>query len=543
MNVDGGSLTNTGTVTTTATSVIAASVPVTNAGGTITNSGTFGVTGSTYNLGAGTATGNPIVLSGGAISYTGTGASTVIARSSVNLSGNISTGQTLQLQGDCAVNTSVIAQASFTNTGTIIMTNAGCGSYALLGPATTGLTLTNTGTIKILAGTTAASPRYLRIPVINTGIVNVTDSLTVDQNGGITNNGTLITTVGTDLGVSAALGLTNNAGTITNNGTVSLSNTTYTQKTATVTGNPIVVSGGAISYTGTGASTVIARSSVNLSGNISTGQTLQLQGDCAVNTSVIAQASFTNTGTIIMTNAGCGSYALLGPATTGLTLTNTGTIKILAGTTAASPRYLRMPTTNKGTLELGAGTVLSVDSGSKFTQTSSGTTKVDIDSATSFGALTTSNAVSLNGTLAANRNPAYTPGNGTTWLFMNYPSKSGQFKTITGTFGNRYFSATQAATKATMLTRPKPTVTSLTPASVARDSTALPITVTGTGFGTGTTLMASGDGITFGPITVINATTITTTITVTATTAVGARNITVTRGAGTTTATGVLTIS
>ena len=93
-----------------------------------TGTGTFVMAGGTFHEGAGTTTGTAPVLTDTHIDYTGSGASTLTARgaSAGVLSGNISTGQTLQLFSDCSVNTSRTVASSFTNAGTIILDTVSC---------------------------------------------------------------------------------------------------------------------------------------------------------------------------------------------------------------------------------------------------------------------------------------------------------------------------------------------------------------------------------------------------------------------------------
>ncbi len=85
----------------------------------------------------------------------------------------------------------------------------------------------------------------------------------------------------------------------------------------------------------------------------------------------------------------------------------------------------------------------------------------------------------------------------------------------------------------TIVAPPLPTLGSVTPNAGLR-GTAVPVTLTGSNFTTtGTTVAVSGTGVTVGAITVVNSTTITTTLTSSATAAIGARNVTVTTPGGT----------
>jgi hypothetical protein len=73
-----------------------------------------------------------------------------------------------------------------------------------------------------------------------------------------------------------------------------------------------------------------------------------------------------------------------------------------------------------------------------------------------------------------------------------------------------------------------PTVTSLSPASLARGAAATTITINGTGFVTGSTVAFSGTGLTLGAVTVVSATQLRLTVAVATTATIGLRGITVT---------------
>ena len=74
-----------------------------------------------------------------------------------------------------------------------------------------------------------------------------------------------------------------------------------------------------------------------------------------------------------------------------------------------------------------------------------------------------------------------------------------------------------------------PTVTSLSPASLARGAAATTITVNGTNFTTGMTVAFAGTGLTLGAVTFVSATQVRLTVAVASTATVGLRGITVTR--------------
>jgi hypothetical protein len=79
---------------------------------------------------------------------------------------------------------------------------------------------------------------------------------------------------------------------------------------------------------------------------------------------------------------------------------------------------------------------------------------------------------------------------------------------------------------------PPPTLTSIAPATGALGTT-VPITLTGTNFAEGATVATSNTGITVGPVTVVSATQIGTTLTIAANAATGPANVAVTTSGGT----------
>ena len=124
-------------------------------GGTITATGLLAQTSGTFNQGAGKTSGT-VILDDLALNYTGTGASSLKLRGASTLSGNVAAGQLLSLESTCSENAVVTAAASFTNKGTITLTNGeSCATNATL--SLTGGTLENKGTINSLKASDARS--------------------------------------------------------------------------------------------------------------------------------------------------------------------------------------------------------------------------------------------------------------------------------------------------------------------------------------------------------------------------------------------------
>ncbi len=266
-----------------------------NDGGTIDNQGTFELTngtGQTFHEGAGTTTGNPIQLnntSGAALTFTGTGSSsfTVFGNATGNtITGDIASGQTVNLQQSGLQPGTLTATASFINNGTINAVK----SSALNIPS--GDTLTNNGTI---TKPTDANVNGFTISgsVTNaaTGTISVNATSTISASLTYTGTGSKLTNNGTiDVSANASFlvegdsdTIENDAGTIDNQGTFELTIGTvqaFTEGAGTTTGNPIQFknsSGVALTFTGTGSSsfTVFGNATGNtITGDIASGQTV-----------------------------------------------------------------------------------------------------------------------------------------------------------------------------------------------------------------------------------------------------------------------------
>jgi len=89
-----------------------------------------------------------------------------------------------------------------------------------------------------------------------------------------------------------------------------------------------------------------------------------------------------------------------------------------------------------------------------------------------------------------------------------------------------------------------PVITSVTPASIARGQSNVVLDVVGSGFASGATITMSGDGLTLGAVTRVDATHLQVTVSVTAAATVGTRSVTVKNtDAGTTTNADTITIT
>ena len=328
---ESGSLTNEGSVSLGAGSSFALTSTVfTNAAGSVSGSGSGQMTiggSSTFVQGAGATTGSePVVLEGGTLEYAGSGAGTIVARGYYSdVTGALSSGQTLVVEGTCAHSTGeVYATEGLTNAGTIVLTSgeSGCAREARV-EIGSGKTLTNTatGVIKAEAGESGAR-RVAGGMVLNEGTIGPNSAVMTVESTRLTNG---------------AGGKVSGSG----SGHVLVSSGTFVQGAGATTGSePVVLEGGTLEYAGSGAGTIVARGYYSdVTGALSSGQTLVVEGTCAHSTGeVYATEGLTNAGTIVLTSgeSGCAREARV-EIGSGKTLTNTatGVIKAEAGESGA----------------------------------------------------------------------------------------------------------------------------------------------------------------------------------------------------------------
>jgi hypothetical protein len=330
------------------------------AGGAIVATGGSDVlmgSGTSFTEGAGTTSGTqPVVVDDGALGYTGKGKSLIALRGSSTLSGNLGSSQSLSIESTCSENVVATAAASFTNAGTITLTNGdGCGDNATL--TVSAGTLTNTG--KILTEPAVGGTRTLQGNITNTGTLGIKANTAYNgAKAALSNEGALNLAEGTQLTVSNEGALTNGAGgaIVATGGSDVLmgSGTSFTEGAGTTSGTqPVIVDDGALGYTGGGKSLIALRGSSKLSGNLASEQSLSIESTCSENVVATAAASFTNAGTITLTNGdGCGDNATL--TVSAGTLTNSG--EIVTEPAAGGTRTLQGSVTNTGTLAFNTNT-------------------------------------------------------------------------------------------------------------------------------------------------------------------------------------------
>jgi hypothetical protein len=339
---------------------------VNGTGGSIVAAGAGGVvlSGATFTQGAGTTSGTkPVIDDDGALKYTGGGKSFIALRGTSTLSGNLDAVQSISIESTCSENTTVTASKAFSSAGTITLTNGdGCGDNATL--AISEGTLTNTG--KLITEPASGGGRTLQGSIKNTGVISIKANTAYNGTGAtLTNEGALNLAEGTQLTVSAEGTLVNGTGgSIAASGGANVtmdSGTFFTAGAGTTSGvKPVIVDDSTLTYTGGGSGLIALRGSSKLSGSLGAEQTLSIESTCSENVTATAAASFTNAGTMKLTNAdGCGDNATL--TISEGTLTNTG--KLITEHAAGGARTVQGNLTNTGTLSFNVSTAYSGASG------------------------------------------------------------------------------------------------------------------------------------------------------------------------------------
>jgi Bacterial Ig-like domain (group 3)/PKD domain len=390
--------------------------------------------GGAFTEGAGTTSGSePVILRDAALHYTGSGASKITQHGESNtLSGNLASGQSLSIQSTNSEHTTTTAPASFTNAGTITLTKSETNNNDARLEISAG-TLTNSGTITSEAAE-GAGRRTIEGNLTNTGTLNIDSSTEYDAANAIfTNEGTINLAEGTTLRVSNDGSISNGTG-----GQIAAGpaanvllepGSAFTQGAGTASGTlPVIIRDGALKYTGSGASTIAQYGEGStLSGTISSGQTLSIQSTCSEHTKTTASASFTNNGTIVLTNSStCGNNASL--SLTGGTLTNKGTIS--AEEPQGGIRAIEGNLVNERTVLLGAGANLKVTG--TYTQQEDGTLLTQIGGTSDFGALSVSESAAIAGTLFVHQVNSFKGEKGQKFAILSAASRSGKFAHTSG---------------------------------------------------------------------------------------------------------------
>ena len=317
-------------------------------GGTLAASGTFYMSGATFNfndsvdvVGGSVVTGVPVLntvaLNIGAGSA---GAATFSMRYFSTLSGNVAPGQTILINGNNSDTSATLTAANgFTNAGTITLQTLNGSSYSSNLTVTSG-TLTNTGVINTEPNAIdGATTRTISADLINNGTVNVNQDTTFSKASGVyTNNKDFNIAAGKTLSINGSNQVFNqDGGTLAVNGTFFMSSATFNFNdsdvlvagTSIITGVPVLNTVALnIGAGSTGAATFSMRYFSTLSGNVAAGQTILINGNNSDTSATLTAANgFTNAGTITLQTLNGSSYSSNLTVTSG-TLTNTGVINV-----------------------------------------------------------------------------------------------------------------------------------------------------------------------------------------------------------------------
>ncbi len=299
------------------------------------------------------------------------------------------------------------------------------------------------------------------------------------------NQGTITLADGVGLTVTGTSSVTNtstgkiNASSSSGSGDLFLAGgTTFVEAGGTTLGvNPVIVDDATLSYTGTratGPSLIRVRGSSALSGNVLPKQTLQLESTCSEHAVVTAAGSFTNAGTLILTNGdGCGNNATLN--LNGGTLTNNGTVQTLRA--SGGQRIIQGNVSNARVVNLGDGITLQVQG--NYTQASTGVLATNI-TPSGTGVISVSGSATLAGNAQVIRPNSFVPSVGTSFGILSAGAASGTFaqvlKAVITPSAATYFQPRYSPTAFSLVVAQ---ATATVPASATRGQT---ISVSGSGW-------------------------------------------------------------
>jgi hypothetical protein len=333
-------------------------------------------------------------------------------------------GAVTMTNGDGSGN-SVTLVGSITNGGTLTTELANGGSRTIQG------SVTNKGTVQINTSTSFSGEKAA---LTNEGVLNVASGkvLTLSNKSSFLN--------GTGGSIAAA---SSTADVLAGSGT------TFTEGNGKTSGTqPVIVDDAALSYTGTGESTIALRGTSTLSGTINAGQVLSIQSTGSENAHTTA-TSFLNSGTIDLTNGdSSGNNAILGLGVG--TLTNKGTIDIEFP--EGGLREIEGSLKNEKILSIGAGTLKVTGT---YTQTGAGTFSVAVASSSSFGVLSVTGTAKIAGALAVTDVAPFVGKAGESLAVLSSSSRTGTFSKETGavvkSVAGLYYKPTYFAKEVTLL--------------------------------------------------------------------------------------------
>ncbi len=445
-----------------------------NAAGSVANDGSITLSsGASWSQSGGSESGNPVTLTGGTLTDSGTTGSTgsFDVQNTVAVSGTIAAGETVTATGITGTDANINASSGLVNDGTLVLdSQAGASSgFAELegGP------VTNNGTLD--SQVESSNLDYLEAGLTNSasGTVEVkSGELRQDHATATTNDGTWIVDAGVSPGytiTSSTASFVNDAGSVTNGGAITLSSgASWSQEGGSESGNPVKLTGGSLTDNGTGSSgSFDVENTVVVSGTIAAGETVTAAGVMGTNANINAASGLVNDGTLVLdSQAGSSSgYAEL----TGGPVTNNGTIDTQVESTN-NLDYLEASLTNSatGTLEVKSGALrqdqattttndgdVIVDvpgqfnltsSNAVFDEASTGTLTFDISGASTFGTINFSSGATFTfngGTADPVLQNGYAPAVGTEFDVITFTTAhgAGTFTTIENDFTGDYANA------------------------------------------------------------------------------------------------------
>jgi hypothetical protein len=430
----------------------------TQAAGTLTLTGGFYGASSTFDLNAGTMTGNP-VFNNSTVADAGATGGSLLMECGNTFSGIIPSNQTVNVQGNACSNAALnLTGTQVTNDGIFEMDSTN-GNYSLV----EGSPLVNAGTFETVQD--GGGTRYVRVSLTNNSGATVSigaAGTVVDQNFPITNNGTFNVTATGGLSDTGGGAFTQSGGTIGDLGSMFLSSDTVTFSGGTTTGNQIVANNGTFAdntpnaglwaFTNTESFTTATPDG---SGNISipAGQVMAALDNCTGVAHLTMSLPVDLAGTLETENGGtCSGYnstitvpgagvnvqsggiLTFGPALTG----HSGTVGITGAVTVAAGGNVNVDytsnetgstVTNNGTVTVADGANLAFGGGGKLVNGASGTLGVVADATAGAGyGITGSGANTLAGTLKITT--VGTPASGAQFTVVTGASRTGTFATV-----------------------------------------------------------------------------------------------------------------
>ena len=386
--------------------------------------------GTTFKQGAGTTSGSlPVVVDDAALDYTGGGASLLALRGTSTLAGNLSAGQSLQIQSTTGENAHVSAAASLSNGGTIALTNAADGDQNSESLAIAkGATLTNSGTLASEVGNGSGGGRAIEGNVTNTGTLAANKN--AEYEGTLLNEGKIVIASGVALKVVNSSTVTNGTGGNiegVETGALSQHGGTFEEAAGKTTGTlPVILDDQTLKYTGNGASTIALRGTSTLSGPLSAGQTLLLQSTSGENAN-ISSPSLTNSGTLAFENAADGDANNVALDLAGGTLTDAKGSKLDAEHGNGGNRVIEGSVTSEGTVA--ASTTLRV-TGAFTMDGKKPILEITIAGASDFGALSVTGAATIANELELVQVKPFVPTVGEKFVILSSSNLVGTFKKL-----------------------------------------------------------------------------------------------------------------